>query len=179
MLALAGDLKRRVVLYGGHEAWKAAGRLKQTQTPVLISLKYPARPPDADPAEEEPLRVLEFRDRAPSAAGALAKAGVPFAFYSDGMANPKDLLPAVRKAIDAGLSVDAAIRALTLSAAEIYGVADRLGSIDGGKIANLIVTEGDLFAEKTKLKYVFVDGEKFEPLAEQPAAPPAGRGTSR
>jgi len=55
------------------------------------------------------------------------------------------------------------------SAAEIYGVADRLGSIDPGKIANLVVTSGDLFQEKTQIKHVFVDGVKFEPVPEPPA----------
>jgi imidazolonepropionase-like amidohydrolase len=175
MLALAAELKLRAVLYGGHEAWRAADALKHANTPVLVSLKYPEKPRDADPAQDEPLRVLQFRDKAPSAAGALAQAGVKFAFYSDGITNPRDLMRAVRKAIDAGLSQDDAIRALTLSPAEIYGIADRTGSIDKGKIANLVVTDGDLFAEKTKIKYVFVDGMQFQPLAEEPAGR-SGRG---
>jgi hypothetical protein len=62
-----------------------------------------------------------------------------------------------------------------LSPAEIFGVADRLGSIENGKIANLIVTDGDIFDEKTKIKFVFVDGLKFtvrEP--EKPKDPPKG-----
>jgi len=61
----------------------------------------------------------------------------------------------VKKSIDAGLTADAALRALTLSPAEIYGVADRLGSIEKGKIANLVVTDGGLFEEKTKNKNGF------------------------
>ncbi len=67
------------------------------------------------------------------------------------------------------------LRALTLSPAEIFGVADRLGSIENGKIANLVITDGDLFDEKTKIKYVFVDGRRFtihEP--EKPKDPPKG-----
>jgi imidazolonepropionase-like amidohydrolase len=71
--------------------------------------------------------------------------------------------------MDSGLSRDAAVRAMTLSAAELYGVADRLGSIEKGKIANLVVTSGELFQDKTQVKYVFVDGMKFEPPAPQPA----------
>jgi hypothetical protein len=59
--------------------------LKQSGTPVLLSLKYPAKAPDSDPDVEEPLRVLEMREKAPSSAGALSKAGVKFAFYSDGL----------------------------------------------------------------------------------------------
>ena len=176
MLALAKELKLNVVLYGGHEAWRSTEILKQTSTPVLVSLKYPERARDADPSLDEPLRVLELRDKSPNTGCALAKAGVKFAFYSDGIAAPRELLRAVKKAIDAGLPAEAAVRALSLSAAEIYGVDDRLGSIDKGKIANLVVADGDLFAEKTKIRYVFVDGGKFEPLLDEPAPRPGARG---
>ena len=89
-----------------------------------------------------------------------------WAFYSGGIEKPADVVKAVRTALDAGLSQADAVRALTLSAAEIYGVSDRLGSIEPGKIANLVVTEGELFQQKTKVRHVFVDGVKFTPLAE-------------
>jgi hypothetical protein len=101
--------------------------------------------------------------------------GVKFAFYSDAITTPKDILKAVKKSIDAGLAPDAALRALTLSAAEIFGVAEQLGSIEKGKIANLVVTDGDLFNEKTKIKFVFVDGQRFEIREpEKPKDPPKG-----
>ena len=174
MLAFARELKLRAVLYGGHEAWRAADLLKQANTPVLVSLKYPERSRDADPAQEEPLRLLQFREKAPSAPAALARMGVKFAFYSDGVTNPRDLIRAVKKAVDAGLSEDDAIRALTLAPAEIYGVESRIGSIHAGKIANLVVMDGDLFAEKTRIKYIFVDGNRFEPLPEEQAARTGG-----
>ncbi len=57
-----------------------------------------------------------------------------------------------------GLSKDAALKALTLNAATVAGAADRLGSLDRGKIANVVVTDGDLFEEKTAIKHVFVNG---------------------
>jgi imidazolonepropionase-like amidohydrolase len=78
----------------------------------------------------------------------------------------------MQRALDAGLSQDDALRAMTLSPAEIYGVADRLGSIEKGKIANLVVTKGDLFQDRTEIKYVFVDGIKFEPV-DEPVPPNA------
>jgi imidazolonepropionase-like amidohydrolase len=166
-------MKMNAVIYGGLEAWRETDLLKQTNTPVLVSLKYPEKARDADPTLDEPLLTLELRDKAPTAAGALAKAGVKFAFYSDGQSTPRDLMRAVKKAIDNGLPADAALRALTLTPAEIYNVSDRLGSIDKGKIANLVVADGDLFATNTKVKYVFVDGTKFEPTED---ATPAGGG---
>lgn len=165
-LRLADELKVRMVVYGGHEAYRVSGLLAKSQTPVLVSLEWPGREREADPADEESLRLLEMRDRAPSAPGVLAKAGVPFAFYSDGTEAPRDILKAVRRAIVAGLSQDEAVRALTLGPARIYGVADRLGSLERGKIANLILTSGELFQDSTVVKYVFVDGVKFEPPPE-------------
>src|SRR5207253_2464947 len=102
----------------------------------------------------------------PSTPGVLAKAGVKFAFYSDNVAAPRDLFRAIKKAIDAGLSPADALRALTLTPAELYGVADRLGSIEKGKIANLVVVKGDLLQERPQIQYVIVDGMKFEPVPE-------------
>jgi len=159
------------VLYGLHEAYRAANLLKDASVPALVSLKWPERDKDADPDEIEAMRVLDLRDKAPGTAAALAKAGVPFAFYTDGIATPREVMRAVKKAIDAGLKPEEAVRAMTLSPAQIYGVADRLGSIEKGKIANLVVTKGDLFQDKTEVKYVFIDGQKFEPVEEPPATP--------
>jgi imidazolonepropionase-like amidohydrolase len=163
------------VLYGGQMAYEVAPEVAARKLPVLVNLKWPEGEKDADPEDKASLRTLQFRDRAPSSPAALAKAGVKFAFYSGGITVPKDALKAAKKSIDAGLPADAALRALTLSAAEIFGVADRLGSIENGKIANLVVTDGDLFEEKTKVKMVFVDGHKFEVREpEKPKDPPKG-----
>ena len=95
--------------------------------------------------------------------------------YTDGLDQPKELQRAVKKAIDAGLARPDAIRALTLSPAEIYGVADRLGSIEVSKIANLVVTKGDLFDDHTQIEMIFVDGKQYKPAAEPPGG---GRGTT-
>ena len=162
-------------IYGGQMAYEVAPEIAAKKLPVLVNLKWPEAEKDADPEDKPSLRTLRFRDRAPSSPSALAKAGVKFAFYSGGITAPKDALKAAKKPIEAGLSPDAALRALTLSAAEIFGVADRLGSIENGKIANLVVADGDLFEEKTKIKMVFVDGRKFEVREpEKPKDPPKG-----
>lgn len=150
------------IIYGGQMAYEVAPEIAAKKLAVLVNLKWPEAEKDADPEDKPSLRTLRFRDRAPSSPAALAKAGVKFAFYSTGITLPKDILKAAKKSIDAGLAPDAALRALTLSAAEVFSVADRLGSVENGKIANLIVADGDLFEEKTKIKMVFVDGCKFE-----------------
>jgi hypothetical protein len=170
------------VIYGGQMGYEVAGELgaRKQKIPVLVNLKWPEAEKDADPDEKPSLRTLRFRDQAPSSPAALAKAGIPFAFYSGGITAPKDILKAAKKSIDAGLAPNAALRALTLAPAEIYRVADRMGSIETGKIANLVVTDGDLFDEKTKIKMVFVDGKRFvsrEP--EKPKDPPKGNMTGK
>src|SRR5438045_4946033 len=163
------------VIYGGQMAYEVASEIATKKLPVLVNLKWPDADKDAHPEDQPSLRTLQFRDRAPSSPAALAKAGVKFAFYSGGIAVPKDTLKAAKRSIDAGLAPDAALRALTLSPAEIFGVADRLGSLENGKIANLVVTDGDLFEEKTKIKMVFVDGHRFEVREpEKPKEPPKG-----
>jgi Amidohydrolase family len=165
---LSKELKLNAVIYGAEEGWRGADLLAKANYPVLVSLKWPVRPADSNPADVDTLRTLEMRDKAPGTPAAFVKAGVKFAFYSDGIATPRELMRAVKRAIDNGLSSADAIRALTLTPAEIYGVSDRLGSIDKGKIGNIVVADGDIFAG-AKVKYVFVDGMKYEPTQETPA----------
>jgi hypothetical protein len=163
------------VIYGGQMSYAVADEIAAKKIPVLVDLKWPEADREGDPEAVPSLRTLRFRERAPSSPAALAKGGVQFAFYSGGITAPKDILKAAKKAVDAGLAPEAALRALTLSPAEIFGVSDRLGSIENGKIANLVVTDGDLFNEKTKIKYVFVDGRRFEIREpEKPKDPPKG-----
>ena len=86
-----------------------------------------------------------------------------FGFFSDGIATAPELKKAIRKAVTAGLSLSDAVRALTLSVAEIYGLDDRMGSLEKGKIANVVVARGAIFEEKSSIEYVFVDGAVFRP----------------
>jgi hypothetical protein len=169
-------VKQSMIIYGAREAYRpeAVALLKKANVPVLLSIKWPtppARTADSDDSNET-LRTLIERDKAPSAPAALQKAGVKFALYADGADTPRDFQRAVKKAIDAGLSREDALRALTLSPAEIYGIADRVGSIEKGKIANVVVTKGEIFDDRTQVVMVFVDGKKYTP--EVPAA--GGRG---
>jgi hypothetical protein len=178
MLHLAADLKQPVIIYGGRETFRpeAATLLKKFNTPILLSMRWPEASRDADPDEPDSMRTLETRDKAALAPAVLQKAGVKFAFYSDGLDQARDLQRAVKKALDNGLSREDALRALTLSPAEIYGVANRLGSIEQGKIGNLVVTRGDIFDDRTKVEMILVDGRKYVPAPD--ASPFGGRGAA-
>jgi imidazolonepropionase-like amidohydrolase len=161
------------IVLGGLEADAVTEELKARNGRVIYSLNYPSRPRSLAPDADEPLRTLRQRAQAARKPAALEKAGVLFAFGSDGLKEPKNFLKNAAKAVRDGLSAEAAVRALTINAARIAGVAERLGSIEKGKIANLVVTDGDLFDEKASLKYVFVDGTPVD-IVE----PPAGRDRS-
>jgi imidazolonepropionase-like amidohydrolase len=157
-LDLANEFGLRAFIAGGEEAWKVADRLKRENVPVIATLNFPRRAggstEDADP---EPIRLLQSRVDAPKNAGRLATAGVRVAFTSGGV-TMTEFLANLRRAVETGLSRDQALRALTLTPAELFGVADRVGTIEPGKIANLTVVRGDLFDRAGRVTQVFIDG---------------------
>ena len=177
MIKFAAELKQKAILYGLFDGYKTADMVKASGLPILVSLKWPEKARDGDPEEVEPMKTLELRDKAPTTPAALAKQGIPFGFYSDTVDQPRDWFRAVKKAMDNGLQANDALKALTINIAQIYGVADRLGSIEKGKIANLVVTSGELLQERPPVKMVFIDGAKYEPTIEAPT-PGAMRGAA-
>ena len=179
-LGLLKELNLKGIIAGGQEAWKVADLLKAQNVPVLLSLNFPKRTtasnPDADP---DTLETLRFRAETPKGAAKLATAGVKFAFQSGAATSIGDFFTNAGKAVDGGLSKDAAIRAMTLGSAQILGVDDRLGSIDPGKIANVVVVKGDLFGTDKYVTHVFVDGKYYEQkeLPKRDAKPADGGAT--
>ena len=176
VLKMAQELKLDAIVSGARRARDVAPDLKARNVRVIYSLNYPQRPRTLAPDADEPIEALRERAEAPKTPGELAKAGVTFAFESAGLNDPKDFVKNTAKAVKAGLAEDAAIRALTIDAATIAGAGDRLGSLEKGKAANLIVADGNLFDEGTKITRVFVDGRA---VTLEPAAAPTGRGQGR
>lgn len=171
-LDLANEFKLDPMISGGREADQVAADLKARNARVIYNLNYPTRsralPPDAD----ESIDVLRMRANAPKVPAALDKAGVLFAFSAAGLREPRDFVRNAARAVREGLPAEAALRALTLNAAKIAGADSRLGSIEKGRIANLLITDGDLFEEGTQIKHVFVDGRMI--VVEAPAPPQRG-----
>ena len=175
-LDMAAEFKLNPMITGGREADQVTAELKARNVNVVYNLNYPTRsrmlPPDAD----ESIEALRARANAPKVPAALAKAGVTFAFSAEGLRDPRDFVRNAARAVREGLSADAALRALTLDAAKIAGADARVGSIEKGKIANLVITDGDLFEDRTQIKHVFVDGRM---LVIEPPAPQRGGGRGR
>ena len=94
-------------------------------------------------------------------AGAFQKGGVPFGF-STMSAKSKDVKGNLKRMINAGLTEDAALAALTINAAQALGIGDRLGTIENGKIANLVISRKPYFDDKSKVVYVFIAGKQYK-----------------
>ena len=169
-LEMAREFKLSPLITGGIEADLAAAELKAANARVILSVNYPTRSRALAPDADEPVRELRLRAHAPKTAAGLASAGIPFAFAGAGLSSPADFLRNVARAV----REEAALRALTLDAARIAGAADRLGSLEKGKIANIIVTNGDIFNESTRIRHVFIDGRMVK--IDAPESPAGGRG---
>jgi imidazolonepropionase-like amidohydrolase len=157
-LDMAKMFKLDPIITAARQVEDVTGEIKSANARVIYSLNFPTRRVSLAPDADEPLSVLRDRANAPKGPSMLDKAGILFAFESAGLQESKDFLKNAQKTVAGGLSKDAAIKALTINAATIAGASDRLGSLAKGKIANVIVTDGDLFEEKTVIRHVFVNG---------------------
>ena len=150
----------RMIVNGVPDAYRMIDVLKARQAPVIVSLDL-ASEPRRTPGEGDstPTRVLEDRYQAWKErignARMLNAAGVPIAFRS----GTSGYLSNVRKLVtQSGLSREAALRAMTIGPARIFGVSDRLGTIEVGKTANLVLMTGDFLDEKSTVKTTLVEG---------------------
>jgi len=147
-LRFADEMKLKPIILGGNDAAKVANLLKEKNVPVILTgiFSLPSREDDAYDALYE-------------TAAKLQQAGVRFCI-STGDAGPevRNLAQYAGMAAAFGLSKADAVKAVTLYPAQILNVADRLGSIEAGKMANLVVTDGDLLEIRTRIRYLLIDG---------------------
>ncbi len=168
-VAFADRANIRIVITGGLESPLAAPLLKEKNIPVILGsvLTLPGR--------EDAHHAATYK-----AAGELAQAGVTFAFGTGGAANNRLLPYEAAISVAWGLDRNRALRAITLDAATILGVADRVGSLEPGKIANLFIANGDPMEMKTQFTHIFINGRnvglksKHTELYERFSSRPAG-----
>jgi imidazolonepropionase-like amidohydrolase len=183
-LAIAKEFNLDPIITGASEAAATADDLKAANARVIYTLNFSGAGGGGGRGGggggrgggggEETLNAVRARVNAPKAPAALEKAGVPYAFTSGGLQNLGDFIRNAARVVKEGnLPADTTLRALTVNAARLAGAADRLGTIEKGKIANLLVTEGDLF-ENARIRHVFIDGRPVE--IDAPAPPQGGRG---
>lgn len=146
VLALADSFKLKVILRGAQGAWRLADTLAARKIPVIVG------PTTQLPGGEDPY------DATYANPGALARAGVKIAFQTDDAANSRNVAYNAALAVAYGLDAEAALKAITIWPAEIWGVADRYGSIEVGKVANLLVTSGDPLDVRSVPQHIFIRG---------------------
>jgi imidazolonepropionase-like amidohydrolase len=168
ILALADEFNVRVAAAGAPQAYRLAELVKKRKLPLLVTVNFdpPALPAFGGDDEDKIRADIDAAEKNPAA---LHKAGVPFALVSGYAPN---FLAGVRKAIERGLPREAALRAVTLGAAEALGIQDRTGSLEAGKIANVVAWAGEPMAKDVKVKMLFVDGQLFEP-EDRPSPSPS------
>lgn len=153
-VAFAQKYRLKAALSGASEAWKETALLKKSGIPVII---HPAGASTLGANSTD--NPWDPYDTPYVKAGLLAKAGVKFCF-SSGEGSEAMMLPfKVGEHCAYGLSKEDALKALTIDAATIFGVQDKLGSIEAGKMGNIIVTDGDPFELTTTMRYVFINGQ--------------------
>lgn len=153
-LALSDTFGLKPILRGAREAWLLADTLAARDIPVIVG------PTTAQPGASDPYDMIYANP------GVLARAGVRIAFQTSDASNARNLPYNVALAMAYGLDPDEALRSITINPARIWGVDDQYGSIEVGKVANLVVTDGDPLDVRTKIRHVFIRGDAI-PLTDR------------
>lgn len=175
--ALAREFALRAWIVGNGQEYRRLAAVKATGLPHLLPINFPKAPQPSAPAGDPnvELDLLRHWDAAPDNPRLLLEAGVETAFSSHGLEDPAKLHEHLARAIARGLTADQALAGLTTTPARLLGIADRAGTIEAGKMANLVVVEGDLFVDRPKIRAVWVDGDRYEIKdSKPPEGEPAG-----
>lgn len=136
-----------VIFTGVAEGWRVADEIAAANIPVITG-----------PILSLPTRQSDRYDRAYTNAATMHKAGVKVALRTNDAENVRNLPFNAGFAAAYGMGKEAALKAVTIVPAEIFGLDDQIGSLEKGKVANLFVTDGDAFETKTQVKYLFING---------------------
>ncbi|MBN83692.1 MAG: amidohydrolase [Planctomycetaceae bacterium] len=171
----AREFSLNLVIRGSGREYRQLSAIQALGRPVIVPLNFP-KPPNVGTAEaalNASLESMRHWELAPENPARLSRAGVSILLTRSGLPKAVSLLAAVRKAVQHGLAADAALAALTTTPAKLFGVEDRLGTLHAGKRANFLLTDGALFATKTKVLETWVDGRPYENIPAR--NDPAGR----
>jgi imidazolonepropionase-like amidohydrolase len=134
-----------------------------TKSTLIVSLNFPMAMDVEDPNDARFVSVSDMKhwELAPTNPAALEKAGIPFCLTTADLRSPAAFMTNLRKAIDNGLSETKALEALTTTPASLFGVSNMVGSLEEGKLANFIITTGNVFSEKTSILENWIQGDKY------------------
>jgi len=170
------------VIVGAQEGYRSVDALRGVNRPLIVSLDWPRPDAVTGRAYEMHIAPIDGEDEAGAEAdsaaaltlrnnaAALTGAGLRVALSGYGLDGPSQFRTHLLAAVEAGLSPEDALRALTVTPAELLGLDALVGTIENGKLANVVVVEGDLFDEDGKIRQVFVEGRRYEIPDEPPRA---------
>ncbi|MFY7921749.1 MAG: amidohydrolase family protein [Gemmatimonas sp.] len=175
---LAQEYKLTPWFRGSGQEYRLIDVLKTRTQPLIVPLTFPDAPNVANPEAALNVSLADLRHwyLAPTNPAQLAGAGIPFAITADGLSSIDQFLPNLRVAVSRGLAVDKALAALTTVPAGILGIDRTHGTIAVGKVANLVVSEGDLFTEEANIRDVWVQGARYG-ISRPPQVDPRGTWT--
>ena len=162
-MRLAEELSLDAWIVGFGDEYKRLAEIAAAPRPMLLPLAFPDAPEVA--AEDNlslGLEELRHWRAAPDNPRLLLDAGMTLAFTSHGHSEPKEIHQHLQQAIERGLDPLVALAALTTTPAKLLGMDGRLGTVEVGKMANLLVVEGELFVAKPKIREIWVDGRRYE-----------------
>lgn len=159
---VAREFSLKLVVRGSGREYRRLDAIAGMNRTLIVPVDFPDAPKLASQAnvEDTTLQSLMHWRLAPENPGRLERAGVEFVLTSDGLSDRKDFLSHVRMAVKRGLSEERALRALTQGPAELLQVEQLAGTLEAGKLANILVASGPLFEEKTEIEETWVQGKR-------------------
>jgi imidazolonepropionase-like amidohydrolase len=161
--AIADELDLKAMAVGHGREYQRLAELRAHPLPLFLPLDFPETPKVGEVDDlSVSLEDLRHWDAAAANPATLHSQKVPFALTSFRQKEPKQLWKAIETAIERGLPRDAALAALTQVPAELLGLSGRAGTIEAGKMANLVVVDGELLVAEPKIEAVWIDGRRYE-----------------
>lgn len=151
------------IIKGSGNEYQRIDEMKSTKATFILPLNFPQAMDLEDPTDARFVNVADLKhwELAPTNLGAFEKAGIPFALTSNGLKDQSSFLANLRKAMQFGLTEQKALEALTQTPAQILQVADQVGSLDAGKWANFLITNGPIFDEKSVIIENWIQGAAY------------------
>lgn len=151
------------IIKGGGNEYQRVKEMKATNAAFILSLNYPQAQDVEDPNDARFVSINDMKhwELAPTNAGALEKAGIQFCLTTSDLRDQRQFFANLRKAMENGLTETTALNALTKTPASLLGIYDMVGSLDAGKLANFLITSGNVFSDKTTIYQNWVHGKKY------------------
>src|SRR6185312_12735870 len=161
---IAHEFGVQYIIKAGENEYQRIADIAATKASFIVPVDFPQAMDVEDPDKARFVSLADMKqwELAPTNPAAFEKAGINFCLTAADLHDPKQFLPNIRKAMEYGLSETKALEALTKTPATLIGIFDKVGSLDAGKLANFLITNGPLFAEKTSIVENWVQGKRFD-----------------